>query len=114
MASSGLHLQTIQIHGQINVLLLYTIEGSLALRLAKDMWNAHVAAIEKGLARTYVKSYEIPSHSSALQVCRYANYTIIIRAPYAPISIIMPRQQQQQQWQQAELATLFGRVRGSG
>lgn len=38
--------------------------------------------------------------STPVQVCRYANYTIIIRAPYAPISIIMPRQQQQ--WKQAE------------
>lgn len=74
MASSGLHLQTIQIHGQINVLPLYTIEGSLALRLAKDMWNAHVAAIEKGLARTYAmrnhmntSSTQPPTRSVATQ-----------------------------------------------
>lgn len=109
-------MQTIQIHGQINVLPLYTIEGSLALCLAKDMWNAHVAAIEKGLARTYAMRNHMKHLLNPLQVCRYANYTIIIRAPYAPISIIMPRrqQQEQQQWKQAELATLFGRVWGSG
>lgn len=60
----------------------------VSLALCGTMWNTHVAAIEKGLARTHTLSCEIVLLQ--FQVCRQENYyiySIIIRAPYAPISI---------------------------